>query len=120
MELIAGKVAVKGEEGDYALSDRYTISEEHFEKLVREAQKVKPLPTPPKLYKIGEVVEFSGFSRQTIHNYTAMGLINESKWTVAGHRLYDEDVFHRLAIIKHLRGRYPLAVIKKVLEKVFG
>lgn len=30
---------------------------------------------PPKLYRIGEVVDYSGVSRQTIHNYTTMGLL---------------------------------------------
>ena len=36
---------------------------------------------PPKLYRIGEVVDYSGVSRQTIHNYATMGLIRESRWT---------------------------------------
>lgn len=49
--------------------------------------------TPIKLYRIGEVVKHTPFSRQTIHNYTIMGLIQESEWTDGGHRLYDETVF---------------------------
>lgn len=51
---------------------------------------------PPKLYRIGEVVEYSGVSRQTIHNYTTMGLIHESDRTRGNHRLYGEEVFERL------------------------
>ena len=31
---------------------------------------------PEKLYKIGEVMKYSGLSRQVIHNYTQIGLIN--------------------------------------------
>lgn len=58
---------------------------------------------PPKLYRIGEVVDYSGLSRQSIHNYTIMGLIHESKWTTGGHRLYDETVFERLDLIASLR-----------------
>lgn len=58
---------------------------------------------PPKLYRIGEVVEYSGLSRQTIHNYTAMGLIHESRWTNGGHRLYDEMVFERLDQVAQLK-----------------
>jgi hypothetical protein len=73
---------------------------------------------PPKLYRIGEVMEHSGFSRQTIHNYTAMGLIRESRWTEKGHRLYDADVFRYLALIKHLKNRFSLAQIKRMLDQV--
>ena len=58
---------------------------------------------PPKLYRIGEVVDYSGLSRQTIHNYTTMGLLHESRWTRGGHRLYDESVFARLDQITHLK-----------------
>jgi len=62
-------------------------------------------PRPPKLYRIGEVVEYSGMSRQTIHNYTTMGLLQESRWTPGGHRLYDESVFERLALIGDLKAQ---------------
>jgi hypothetical protein len=71
---------------------------------------------PPKLYRIGEVIQHSGLSRQTIHNYTAMGLIRESKWTPTGHRLYGEDVFRYISLIKQLRTRYSLAQIKQMLH----
>ncbi len=33
---------------------------------------------PPKHYKIGELVEFTGLCRQTLHNYTRWGLIDET------------------------------------------
>jgi hypothetical protein len=72
---------------------------------------------PPKLFRIGEVIQYSGFSRQTIHNYTAMGLIQECRWTGTGHRLYDGSVFRRLAIIKQLKMRYSLAQIKSVFDQ---
>ena len=62
-------------------------------------------PVPPKLYRIGEVVEYSGVSRQTIHNYTTMGLLRECRWTDGGHRLYDESVFWRLDEIAELKAR---------------
>lgn len=69
---------------------------------------------PPKFYRIGEVVDYSGVSRQTIHNYTTMGLINESDWTRGGHRLYDEDVFERLDTIAFFKNsRKSLGFIKK-------
>ena len=55
------------------------------------------LQVPAKRYRIGELVRYSPFSRQTIHNYTIMGLIREAEWTEGGHRLYDETVFDRLS-----------------------
>lgn len=71
---------------------------------------------PPKLYRVGELVRFTGLSRQTIHNYTAMGLISESEWTPGGHRLYDELVFMRLKRISELKGELRMEEIRKLLE----
>ncbi|HUS91324.1 MAG TPA: MerR family transcriptional regulator [Phycisphaerae bacterium] len=61
-------------------------------------------PRPPKLYRIGEVVAYSGLSRQTVHNYTTMGMLREARWTAGGHRLYDEAVFERLDEIADLKS----------------
>ena len=72
---------------------------------------------PAKLYRIGEVVHFTPFSRQTIHNYTTMGLIHEASWTEGGHRLYDESVFERLSNILEMRKSKTLAEIKRILKR---
>ncbi|MCD6364486.1 MAG: MerR family transcriptional regulator [Planctomycetes bacterium] len=64
-----------------------------------------PKPRPPKLYRIGEIIEYSGMSRQTIHNYTTMGLLPEDSWTSGGHRLYDESAFERLDLIAQLKAQ---------------
>ena len=72
---------------------------------------------PIKLYRIGEVIQYSRFSRQTIHNYTIMGLIHESQWTQGGHRLYDESVFERLSRITELRKSKSLIEIKQIFDK---
>jgi len=72
---------------------------------------------PVKLYRIGEVVRHTPFTRQTIHNYTTMGLIQESGWTEGGHRLYDESVFEKLATIARLRKTKTLVEIRKILSK---
>lgn len=58
---------------------------------------------PRKLFKIGEVMRYSGLSRQTIHNYTMLGLLTEEERTESGHRLYGEEVFERIARIKELQ-----------------
>ncbi|MBN2315339.1 MAG: MerR family transcriptional regulator [Sedimentisphaerales bacterium] len=72
---------------------------------------------PAKLYRIGELVSYTPFSRQTIHNYTIMGLIREAKWTEGGHRLYDETVFERLSEIMKLRKTKTLMEISSILRK---
>ncbi|MFA5553146.1 MAG: MerR family transcriptional regulator [Phycisphaerae bacterium] len=71
---------------------------------------------PNKLYRIGDIVRCSPFSRQTIHNYTIMGLIKECEWTQGGHRLYDDSVFPKLARIIELRKKYSLSKIREILE----
>ncbi len=75
------------------------------------------LRVPVKLYRIGEVVTCTPFSRQTIHNYTMMGLIREAQWTAGGHRLYDQSVFERLSKILHLRKTKSLSEIRRILSE---
>jgi DNA-binding transcriptional MerR regulator len=73
---------------------------------------------PKKLYKIGEVIKYSGFNRQTIHNYTMLGLIREAERTEKGHRLYDEAVFERLEKIRMFKRHRPLVQVKELLDKL--
>lgn len=71
---------------------------------------------PKKLFKIGEVMRYSGLSRQTIHNYTVLGLIREEERTESGHRLYGEEVFDRLRKIEDLKQHKTLRQIREILE----
>ena len=75
------------------------------------------LQVPTKLYRIGELVRYTPFSRQTIHNYTIMGLIRETQWTEGGHRLYDASVFERLSKIVELKRTKTLSEIRRTLRK---
>lgn len=75
------------------------------------------LQIPAKRYRIGELVRCSPFSRQTIHNYTIMGLIREAEWTEGGHRLYDESVFERLSRIVEMKKTKSLAEIRRILKE---
>ena len=75
---------------------------------------------PPKRYKIGELVAFTGLTRQTIHNYTRWGLIDEVAWTDGGHRLYDEGVFEKLARIVELREMHGVDEMRGILAVEFG
>ena len=84
---------------------------------MRSTVKGSSLQAPAKLYRIGELVRYSPFSRQTIHNYTIMGLIHEAEWTEGGHRLYDESVFERLSKIIELRKTKSLYQIRQVFGK---
>jgi DNA-binding transcriptional MerR regulator len=77
----------------------------------------KEFQIPVKLYRIGEVVRYTPFTRQTIHNYTTMGLISESGWTEGGHRLYDQSVFERLSKIMELRKTNTLVEVRGILKK---
>ena len=75
---------------------------------------------PAKLHRIGELVNYTPFSRQTIHNYTIMGLIREAEWTDGGHRLYDESVFERLSRIIHLKKTKTLSEIRQIMRHEDG
>lgn len=70
--------------------------------------------SPVKLFRIGEIADFSGLSRQTVHNYTTMGLITEDERSAGGHRLYDESVFHALARIETLKRTKTLREIRRL------
>jgi len=72
---------------------------------------------PAKLYRIGELVRHTPFSRQTLHNYTIMGLIREKQWTEGGHRLYDESVFGELGRIMELKETKTLSQIRQILKE---
>lgn len=76
----------------------------------------KGFTVPEKLYRIGEVVSGTPYSRQTIHNYTIMGLIKETSWTQGGHRLYDASVFEKLSQIAEMRKTKTLTQIREDLK----
>ena len=73
--------------------------------------------TPKKLYKIGEIMKYTGLSRQTIHNYTMMGLIEEAERTDSGHRLYPEGVFERIQKIEMLKRHRTLREVMDLIKK---
>ena len=76
---------------------------------------IEPVTPFRKLFRIGEVMRYSGLSRQTVHNYTVLGLITERERTPGGHRLYPEEVFDRLQRIKELRRTRTLSEIRRIL-----
>ncbi|OHB72469.1 MAG: hypothetical protein A2W23_01280 [Planctomycetes bacterium RBG_16_43_13] len=62
-------------------------------------------------------MRYTGLSRQTIHNYTMLGLINEEERTESGHRLYPEGVFERIQTIEMLKRHRSLREVKNILDK---
>ena len=70
-----------------------------------------------KLFKIGEVAEYSGLSRQSVNYYTALGILHEAGRTKAGHRLYDERVFDRIERLRELKATRTLREIADILRK---
>ncbi len=79
--------------------------------------RARQMGPPRKLYKIGEVMRYSGLTRQTIHNYTMLGLITEEERTPSGHRLYGEGVFPRLQRVRELKETMSLKEIRNALER---
>lgn len=78
----------------------------------------KTFKIPVKLYRIGDLVRYcTPLSRQTIHNYTIMGLIQETGYTEGGHRLYDESVFEKLSRIVELKKTKTLSEIRRILSR---
>ena len=74
---------------------------------------------PEKLYRIGEVMEHTGLSRQTVHFYTSMGLIEERRRTPSGYRLYPPQVFATLERVRGLQRRgLTLAQVRATLERL--
>ncbi|MBI4881685.1 MAG: MerR family transcriptional regulator [Planctomycetes bacterium] len=70
---------------------------------------------PRKRFRIGEVMQHTGLSRQTIHNYTMLGLVPVKERTPSGHRLYGEEVFELIERIKALRAKHTLLEIRSIL-----
>ncbi|MBX3458656.1 MAG: MerR family transcriptional regulator [Planctomycetes bacterium] len=74
------------------------------------------MSAPPKLYKVGEIMRHTKLSRQTIHNYTMLGLITPVERTESGHRLYDEKVFDRIKKIEMMKIHRTLQEIKETFD----
>ena len=57
--------------------------------------------------------------RQTLHNYTMLGLIEPARRTASGHRLYDEQQLRHLRIVALLRqANYDFAAIRTTLAEL--
>jgi len=66
------------------------------------------------LYRIGELAEMAGVSRQVVSTYCMYGLVQESARTPGGHRLFDESAARRIRLIQQLKKRYTLGEIREI------
>lgn len=78
---------------------------------------MSPKKPVKKLFRIGEVAEYSGLSKQTVNYYTVLGIIHEAGRTKAGHRLYDEAVFDRIDRLGALKANHTLREISDILRE---
>ncbi len=73
------------------------------------------MAAPRKLFKVGEIMRHTKLSRQTVHNYTMLGLIKPAERTDSGHRLYGEEVFDRIKKIELLKLHHTLDEVRTML-----
>ncbi len=72
---------------------------------------------PEKLYRVGEVMDHTGLTRQTLQFYATIGLIREKSRTGAGYRLFAPSVFAVLERVRALKKKgYTLREIREMLE----
>ena len=81
---------------------------------------MSPRKPVKKLFKIGEVAEYSGLSRQTVNYYTVLGILREVGRTKSGHRLYDESVFDRIERLRELKPSKTLREIAQIMREENG
>lgn len=75
------------------------------------------LATEPKLLLIGQVEAKSRVPIKTIRYYEQLGLIQASRRTEGGFRLFSQDVLHRLSFIKRSQNLgFSLQEIGQILQ----
>jgi len=66
------------------------------------------------LYRISDLADLAGVSRQVVSTYCMYGLIHEADRTPGGHRLFDESTARRIQLIQDLKKRYTLREIREI------
>ena len=69
-------------------------------------------------WKVGELARRTGLTVRTLHHYDQVGLLQPSRRTPAGHRLYGEEEVARLQQIQSLRRLgFGLEEIRELLDR---
>lgn len=68
-----------------------------------------------KLLAIGPTAKKAGISRQSLQYYLMVGLLEPSKVTETGRRMFDQKTVERIKLIKKLNDSgYPLRAIREL------
>ena len=73
-----------------------------------------PPHRPERPYRIGDLAEKVGVSRQVISTYCMYGLLSEVDRTPGGQRLFDKNAVRRIQLIQDLNRRYTLREIREI------
>ena len=74
----------------------------------------EPLSKKPTPYRIGDLAERAGVSRQVVSTYCMYGLLAEADRTPGGQRLFNESAVRRIRLIQDLNRRYTLREIREI------
>ncbi len=85
----------------------------------RKALTVDESLAQTKLYRIGIIAKACGLSRQTIHNYTKMGIIKPSQITKGGHRLYSASAIEIVNSTRELKKTHTLKEVVHICQRDF-
>ncbi len=68
-----------------------------------------------ELVPIGQAAKTAGVSRQSVQYYLMVGLLEPTKITPTGRRLFDRKAVERIRLIKKLNDSgYPLRAIREL------
>jgi len=74
-----------------------------------------------ELVPIGQAAEKAGVSRQSVQYYLMVGLLEPTKVTPTGRRLFDRKAIERIRLIRRLNdGGYPLRAIRDLFMEGRG
>lgn len=72
---------------------------------------------PVRLYRIGDLAERAGVSRQVVSTYCMYGILSETDRTPGGQRLFDDSAVRRIHLIQDLNRRYTLREIGEIFMR---
>ncbi len=68
-----------------------------------------------KLMSIGAAAKKAGISRQSLQYYLMVGLLEPTRISQTGRRLFDEKAVERIKLIKKLnKSGYPLRAVREL------
>jgi DNA-binding transcriptional MerR regulator len=74
-----------------------------------------PLDPKTGLVSIGKAAKEAGVSRQSLQYYIMMGLLEATKITKTGRRMFDPKTIDRVKLVKKLnKSGYPLRAIREL------